>query len=231
VARELLGCTLVRRLGDGTELAGTIVEVEAYREDDPASHSHRGPTPRARVMFGVPGVSYVYFIYGMYDCFNVVCEPEGHGAAVLVRAVEPIAGWRAMWETRFPGKRAPEWIRVAEAARPHVGHGDTGAEKADAGPPPATVRNLTSGPGKLCRAMRITRAEHNGLPLTRPDELYIAAPSGMTAGAQRLPRPEAWPLGDEAVTVDRRIGISKAAHLDWRFFATGNPFVSRRSGG
>jgi hypothetical protein len=110
VARELLGTVLVRALADGTVLAGTIVETEAYREDDPASHSHRGPTARAEVMFGPPGRAYVYFIYGMYDCFNVVCEPVGAGAAVLVRAIHPTAGLRAMWERRYPGKEAPEWL-------------------------------------------------------------------------------------------------------------------------
>lgn len=90
VAKELLGKYLVHKF-DNVERIGKIVEVEAYLgEHDLAAHSSKGMTPRTKVMFGPPGHAYVYLIYGMYHCMNVVTEQEGHASAVLLRALEPI---------------------------------------------------------------------------------------------------------------------------------------------
>lgn len=100
VAEDLLGRILVRRLR-GLCLEGTIVETEAYRgPDDPASHAYRGRTLRNWVMFGKPGVAYVYFTYGMHNCLNVVTEEEGVPGAVLIRALEPLKGIDAMKKRR-----------------------------------------------------------------------------------------------------------------------------------
>jgi DNA-3-methyladenine glycosylase len=140
VARELLGKLLIAR-GPGGEVAGRIVETEAYRADDPASHSCRGETPRAAIMFGPPGVAYVYFIYGMYEMLNFVTEPEGQAGAVLIRALEPVRGEELMRHRRALG-------RAARAK-------------------PLQPRALASGPGKLCRALGIGLA-HNGASLRGP---------------------------------------------------------------
>lgn len=92
VAKDILGKLLVRESSQGI-FVGRIVEVEAYRGiDDPASHSYRGKTKRNEIMFGKPGVVYVYFTYGSHYCLNVVTEKAGIAAAVLIRALEPLKG-------------------------------------------------------------------------------------------------------------------------------------------
>lgn len=140
VARELLGKRLVHRLPSGKRLSGRIVETEAYLgTDDPAAHSFGGRrTPRTEVMFGNPGLSYVYFIYGMYFCFNVVTTARDIPEAVLVRALDPLEG-------------------VDQMQNPHS-H--------------TSVHQLCNGPGKLCRALHLTRSQ-NALDLTTSSSLWI----------------------------------------------------------
>jgi DNA-3-methyladenine glycosylase len=104
VARELLGKVIVHG-----ETAGRIVEVEAYLGlEDMASHAYRGATPRAKIMFGPPGRVYVYLIYGMYECMNLVTEPDGTAGAVLIRALEPVAGVETMFKRRRAAKRVED---------------------------------------------------------------------------------------------------------------------------
>jgi DNA-3-methyladenine glycosylase len=95
VARDLVGCRLFYA-GCG----GTIVETESYQRDDPACHAYAGPTPRTEVLFGPPGRAYVYLSYGIHCLLNAVAEPDGEAAAVLIRALEPLAGLEAMRRRR-----------------------------------------------------------------------------------------------------------------------------------
>ncbi len=220
VARELIGCVLVSHTGPDP-VAGRIVETEAYRHDDAASHAFGGPSVRNAPMFGPPGHAYVYLIYGMYDCFNVVCGPEEKGDAVLIRAVEPIIGLAPLWHNRY-GESLPKALAQMEGyaagtgSTSGAGRRSTSDAPTERGPASAArlrarLRNLTSGPGKLCRAFAITRETVNGASLqTGPVTVHPGAVAG-------------------PVTASRRIGISKAVGLEWRFVEEGNPFVSRRT--
>jgi DNA-3-methyladenine glycosylase len=145
VGPELLGKLLVRRHGR-KRLVGRIVEVEAYGEDDPAAHSYAGRTARNAVLFGPPGYVYVYFIYGNHYCLNVSCLPDGTGAGILFRAVEPLLGVEDMARARC--------IEITS---------------------PRDLPKLTSGPGRLAEAFGITRERDNGTDFTSSkSDLFIA---------------------------------------------------------
>jgi len=146
VSRDLLGKALVRRAGREL-LAGRIVEVEAYLgDDDRAAHAAAGKTLRNAVLFGPPGHSYVYFIYGNHYCFNVSCLPDGIAGGVLFRALEPLFGVPAMAQAR----------------------GITASVLSD-------LPLLTSGPGRLAEAFGITRERDNGKDVTsQKSDLWIA---------------------------------------------------------
>jgi DNA-3-methyladenine glycosylase len=146
VAKELLGKYLLH-IVDGVELSGKIVETEAYMGiDDKAAHSYGGKrTPRVEVMYGAPGYAYVYIIYGLYDCFNVVSNKEGIPHAVLIRAVEPMGKLDTFAQNRY--KKPYKELTKSQ------------------------VKGLTNGPGKLCKALQINR-NHNGEDLCG-NRLYI----------------------------------------------------------
>jgi DNA-3-methyladenine glycosylase len=169
VSRDLLGKVLARKQ-ENNLLAARIVEVEAYLgSDDPAAHSYAGKTARNAVLFGPPGYSYVYFIYGNHYCFNVSCLPDGEAGGVLFRAGEPLAGVEEMARARK--------ISLHEKRN---------------------LRPLTSGPGRLAEAFGITRDRDNGKDLTRttsdlwiaddgfrPDRVLTTARIGITKAADR----------------------------------------------
>ncbi|MDP2365466.1 MAG: DNA-3-methyladenine glycosylase [Ignavibacteria bacterium] len=146
VAKDLLGKVLIKKQGNSI-IAGRIIEVEAYDGSasggDKASHSFNGKTKRNEVMFNEGGYFYVYFTYGAHYCCNVVTGKSNHGAAVLIRAVEPIIGINEMIENRFG--------RVLKSEK--------------------EIYNLTSGPGKICKAFNFNK-EHSGLDLTN-SSIYI----------------------------------------------------------
>jgi DNA-3-methyladenine glycosylase len=136
-----------------------------------------GITPRTETLFGPPGNAYVYRSYGIHALLNAVSEPDGVGAAVLIRALEPLDGIDAMRQRR-------------------------GIER---------LESLCSGPGKLTQALAV-ELEHNGADLAVGPVVFA-------------PRPRAW--RDVEVAIDKRIGITKAAELPWRFCAAGSRFLSR----
>jgi DNA-3-methyladenine glycosylase len=173
VARRLIGAHLLRATPAGWARC-RILETEAYLQDDPACHAFKGPSLRNAPMFGPPGTSYVYYIYGSCHCLNVVTAPIGTGEAVLIRAVEPLEGL--------------DWL---------LGNR-----------PVADRRQLGNGPGKLCQALALDRT-HNGLDLLQGEVLRLEP-------------------GDEPpdIAVGRRVGITKAADLPWRFAWAGHRGVS-----
>jgi DNA-3-methyladenine glycosylase len=177
VARDLLGKILVHGY-----CAGRIVETEAYLGvDDRAAHASRGITPRTQVIFGPPGHAYVYLIYGMYECLNIVAEPKDTAGCVLIRALQPLAGIEEM-RLRRPGVKR--------------------------------LQDLANGPGKLTRALAITRA-HSGVDVTRGE---------LTVHAER--EPTTFDVG-----VSPRIGITECVDWPLRFYIRGNSSVSRKDVG
>lgn len=169
VARALLGCKLLKyEYSTNLWLACEIVETEAYTANDPACHAYNRRRGRAEMLYAHPGTAYVYLIYGMYDCLNVVTEPFDTAGAVLFRALEPPNG------SDFK----------------------------------------TNGPGRLTKAMGITRQQFNGKPLTDWQSGLILTEGNV--------------YKDSEIVQTTRIGITKAVEYPWRFYVQESAWVSVR---
>ncbi|HEY8444367.1 MAG TPA: DNA-3-methyladenine glycosylase [Clostridia bacterium] len=184
VSKQLLGKRVVRN-HNGVVLTAMIVETEAYIGTiDAATHAYRGMTERNKVMWEEGGALYVYQIYGMYFCMNVITEPKGIPAGVLIRAVEPLDNIDTMAALRKMNLST------------------------------ASVYSLTSGPGRVCQALGVTKKE-NGIDLVTNENIYIT---------------EYTDIDQSQIAITPRINIDyapEAAQYPWRFFIKGNPFVSK----
>ncbi len=174
VAQELLGHELILNSDNSPQgikpQRFKIVETEAYTQNDPACHAYKKTTGRAANLYQAPGLAYVYLIYGMYHCLNVITEPEGTAGAVLFRAIEPLTT-----------------------------------------NPESSLK--THGPGRLTRALNITKDQHNGINLSQSH-----SPLFLAYGKQKL--------NSSPIIQTTRIGISKAKDYPWRFYIKDNPYVS-----
>ena len=181
VAQELLGKYLIRRVGKKV-VAAKITETEAYCGiEDKACHASKGLTPRTKVMFGPPGHAYIYLIYGMYHCLNVVTREEGHPEAVLIRRCELISIKNQV-------------LSIKDKKKESLIHNTK-----------YIIQNtILSGPGKLCRALKIDRSL-NGIDLCKSKELWMED------------------RGDEirSIKKGKRIGVDYAGKWKdklWRFY-------------
>src|SRR5579862_6607318 len=161
VAEDLIGCIVSAVSPGRTATGGVIVETEAYHESEPACHAFVGLTPRTQTLFGAPGRAYVYRSYGIHALLNAVCEPVGVGAAVLIRALQPLFGLEEMRVRREANGAGSSADRRSSDRRP------SGRSIKDT--------DLCSGPGKLTQALGISLSE-NGVDLRR-GPVRICAPA------------------------------------------------------
>ncbi|MDF2674133.1 MAG: putative 3-methyladenine glycosylase [Clostridiales bacterium] len=187
MSKRLLGKYLVHK-DNGTELMGRIVEVEAYKgPQDKAAHSYNNKrTERVEIMYGPPGFAYIFAIYGMYYCMNIVSAETGTPNAILIRALEPISDLNQLSINRY-NKPYSDLNKRA-------------------------IINMTNGPGKLCKAMRINKSNY-GEDLCG-DKLYLV---------------ESRDNEEIEICESPRINIDyaeEAIHYPWRFFIKDNPFIS-----
>jgi len=183
VARALLGKLLIRKIGR-RRLVGRIVETEAYLGlGDAAAHATAGKTARNAVLWGPPGRAYVYFIYGNHYCLNVSCLPDGVPGCVLFRALEPVEGIEEMADARGVSLKKD-----------------------------SDLKKVSSGPGRMCEALGITRERDNGKDFVSSKSDLQLVDDGYSV---------------RKVVVTKRVGITKSAEEPLRFLISDNLFVSR----
>lgn len=195
VAKELLGKILVHETDHGT-IRGVITEVESYMgEEDKGSHTYGGKrTERTEPMYHIGGTSYVYLIYGMYSCMNIACMTDGIPQAVLLRSVEPADEVSAQIMRKL--RLEPINHRQLKKNKPVFTEEHL---------PDSLVKHLADGPGKMCIAMDISRAD-NDIDMVTSNVFYV------TEGVAIVP---------EQILVGKRIGIDyaeEAADYLWRFY-------------
>jgi DNA-3-methyladenine glycosylase len=181
VARDLIGKVLVRKIGSSI-LRARITETEAYcGQKDLASHASKGLTPRTKIMFGPAGYSYVYLIYGMYHCLNVVTEREGNPAAVLIRGVI-----LNLVQDSTDNRLAPAANRHLDA-RPLTKHQASGSARLLAVNNIQNLSRVINGPGKLCRELKIDK-KLNAIDMTMSKELWIEDDGAKPGRTIKTPR-------------------------------------------
>ena len=226
VAPRLIGATLESVDALGVRTSGRIVEVEAYRgTGDAAAHSAAGCTPRNRTMFGPSGRLYVYFVYGMHWCANVVCGPEGVGDAVLIRALEPLDGIDTLRRRR--GGRVLDRNLANGPAKLCAALGITGAcdgQDLCAG----STATTTVVKDVVVRDVVVKDVVTPNAAARSAATQDSAAPTATPSVQVRLRLP---PVGAHRpdVATSPRIGISKSRELPWRWFERGSDHVSRRA--
>jgi DNA-3-methyladenine glycosylase len=217
LAAALLGTVLVRDLPEG-RCSGLIVETEAYAgESDRASHARAGRTRRTAPMFGPGGRAYVYLIYGIHNCLNVVAGEQGQAGAVLIRALAPLSGIAGMRIRRAARANAETRDDTAGVRAGEAGASGGGARPGSRG---RDDDRLCAGPGRLCQSMAIDR-RLDGHDLTMGHGLWLSAPDVRTAAA----------IASAGVSAGPRIGVDYAgadwAARPWRFGVRGHPALSR----
>jgi DNA-3-methyladenine glycosylase len=252
VAPELLGCVLEHTTAEGV-VAVELTEVEAYEGlIDPASHSYRGRTPRNAIMWGPPGFAYVYFTYGMYYCVNVVCQPAGTSAAVLIRAGRVLAGEQLARQRRVVRPRPPSLLGRPPAAAAPGALADLGTvPDPEAVPDPCAVPDpgglavsgVVPDPGAVpdprvavrpLAARELARGPgrlcqalaitlaENGLDCCDRGSPLRLHPAGVSGPSSGGADPAVSPR----ISAGPRVGVTAAPEVPWRFWLTDEPTVS-----
>lgn len=196
VGKNLLGKILIHHTKNGP-IGGIITETESYLNNDPASHSFKGPNLRNKVMFEKGGVIYIYQIYGIHHCLNVVTGPSSLGEAVLIRSLEPTIGIDLMKQNRKTDNSSK--ARISRSSYYLLTRSSY------------NLLNLTNGPAKLVQALDIS-ANLNGSNL-------ISGPIKIYSINQKIP--------ESNIIIGKRIGITKATNELMRFYIKNNPYVSK----